>query len=841
MREALSVVQMSKDDQEIAFAMLAAVLWLGNIKFSVIDNENHVKVENDEGVKNAAKLLGCDVRDLMTALSTRRIRAGNENIEQKLTCSQAQDTRDALAKAIYANLFDWLVDHINKSLEAGKCRTGRSISILDIYGFESFDKNSFEQLCINYANERLQQHFNRHLFKLEQEEYSLDGIDWTRVEFEDNQECLNLIEKKPLGLLSLLDEESTFPKGTDLTLANKLKQHLNGNSCFKEERGRAFRVCHYAGEVVYDTNRFLEKNRDLLHSDLLQLLSSCTCQLPRLFASNMRKGAQKSTSPRGRTNGADSQKQSVATKFKGQLFKLMQRLENTSPHFIRCIKPNGLQLPGVYEQGLVLQQLRCCGVLEVVRIARSGYPTRMSHQQFAKRYGFLLLQNTAAQDALSVCVTILHQFNILPEMYQVGFTKLFFRTGQIGRLEDTRTRTLHGILRVQKVFRGHKARLHFKELKRGCILLQSIIRGARARKEYQLVVERHKAVITIQKEVRCKTARKKYTSTRKMVILVQAVMRGWLARKHTTIMRQQLQENTSAVKMVVEESGMHRINVVDTKIKLLEHSYGPRKSKRSLHPMEVKFSEQESETEATIKVRASFLAELQSRVLEAESTLREKEDDNVLLHQKLQQYEARWSEYEAKMTSMEEMWQKQMTSLQLSLATAKKTLAADEPGVQQAKQDDVLSTQANVSRHRSARHILPHDDDDFDWDDSTSVGTKTPDYNLTPHKLPYPSDIGLARELDAGRSVVGHLVKEFEHRTQVFNDDSEFLVEVKSGQTEANLNPEEELRKLKQRFDLWKKDFKVRLRETKGILQKLGNVDSFVEKTKKKWWGKRSN
>jgi len=195
MMESLSVVQINKDDQENVFAMLAAVLWLGNIRFLEFDSENHVEVENDEGVRNAAKLLGCSVSELMTSLSTRKIRAGHEDIVQRLTRSQAIDTRDALAKAIYANLFDWLVEHINKSLEAGKRRTGRSISILDIYGFESFNKNSFEQLCINYANERLQQHFNRHLFKLEQEEYSIDGIDWTKVEFEDNQECLDLIEK----------------------------------------------------------------------------------------------------------------------------------------------------------------------------------------------------------------------------------------------------------------------------------------------------------------------------------------------------------------------------------------------------------------------------------------------------------------------------------------------------------------------------------------------------------------------------------------------------------------------------------------------------------------------
>jgi myosin-5 len=461
--EAMNIVHISKEDQENVFAMVSAVLWLGDVSFTVIDNENHVEIIVDEASKTVAELLGCSIEDLNLALSKRHMKVNNENIVQKLTLAQvscfstngkittiviestnefaylmhapflfqATDTRDALAKSVYASLFEWLVEQINKSLSVGKRRTGRSISILDIYGFESFDKNSFEQFCINYANERLQQHFNRHLFKLEQEEYVEDGIDWAKVDFEDNQDCLNLFEKKPLGLLSLLDEESTFPNATDLTFANKLKQHLDSNSCFRGERGKAFAVRHYAGEVAYDTSGFLEKNRDLLHMDSIQLLAKCKSSLPQMFASKMLAQSDNSISVPHRSTAADSQKLSVAMKFKGQLFQLMQRLESTTPHFIRCIKPNNLQLPAIYEQGLVLQQLKCCGVLEVVRISRSGYPTRMTHQKFARRYGFLLLEDVASQDPLSVSVAILHQFNILPEMYQVGYTKLFFRTGQV--------------------------------------------------------------------------------------------------------------------------------------------------------------------------------------------------------------------------------------------------------------------------------------------------------------------------------------------------------------------------------------------------------------------------
>ncbi|XP_051121312.1 myosin-1 [Andrographis paniculata] len=761
--EALDVVHVKKEDQESVFSMLAAVLWLGNVSFTVVDSENHVEPVVDEGLTNVATLIGCNIEELKLALSTRKMRVGkkNDTIVQKLTLAQAIDTRDALAKSIYSCLFDWLVEQINKSLAVGKRRTGRSISILDIYGFESFERNSFEQFCINYANERLQQHFNRHLFKLEQEEYIQDGIDWAKVDFEDNQDCLNLFEKKPLGLQSLLDEESTFPNGTDLSFANKLKQHLHSNPCFRGEREKAFTVCHYAGEVTYDTTSFLEKNRDLLHLDSIELLSSCMFKLPQAFASSLLTQSEKPVvGALHKSGGADSQKLSVTAKFKGQLFQLMQRLESTTPHFIRCIKPNNSQSPGSYNQGLVLQQLRCCGVLEVVRISRSGFPTRMSHQKFSRRYGFLLLEHVASQDPLSVSVAILHQFNIQPEMYQVGYTKLFFRTGQIGVLEETRNRTLHGILRVQSCFRGHQARCLLKELRRGIAALQSFIRAEKTRKEYSILLHRHRAAVSIQKHVKARIYRKRFDRLNESSTAIQAVIRGWLVRR------------------------------CSGDIGLLQ--FGGRKGNE---PEEV-------------LVKTSFLAELQRRVLRAEAILREKEEENDILHQRLQQYENRWSEYELKMKSMEELWQKQMRSLQSSLSIAKKSLALD---------DSQRNSDASVNGN----------DEESSWDTGGS---------LRPHE-----SNGGGRTSVAGLGVISRLADEFEQRRQVFGDDAKFLVEVKSGQAEADLDPYYELRRLKQKFEAWNKDYVTRLRETKVILQKLGSEEGSGDKARRKWWGRRNS
>ncbi|GLT83396.1 hypothetical protein SLE2022_016880 [Rubroshorea leprosula] len=766
--EALDIVQICKEDQDRAFAMLAAVLWLGNISFQVIDNENHVEALADEAASSAAKLLGCGVHELIVALSTHKIWAGKDSIAKKLTMQQAINIRDALAKFIYASLFDWLVKQINKSLEAGKSCTGRSISVLDIYGFESFKKNSFEQFYINYANERLQQHFNRHLLKLEQEEYELDGVDWTKVDFEDNQGCLDLFEKKPLGLLSLLDEESKFPNATDLTFANKLKQHLNANPCFKSDRGRAFGVQHYAGEVLYDTNGFLEKNRDPIQFELVQLLSSCSCEFPQLFASKMFNQSSKPISP------SDAPKQSVGMKFKGQLFKLMNQLENTAPHFIRCIKPNTKQLPGKYEEDLVLQQLRCCGILEVVRISRCGYPSRIAHQEFAERYGFLLLGSNVVQDPLSISVAVLQQFNILPEMYQVGYTKLYLRTGQIGALEDIRKQVLQGIIGVQKYFRGNQIRCHFHELKEGATKIQSFIRGDNTRRKYAIGVRRWTAI-----------APQVLDEQLKAVTFLQSVIRGWLAQKHFNNMCNSEKSNVESVK-------------------------SRRKSGRKIS--EVKDLPQEQQ----IQVLPSVWAELQRRVVQAETTLGQKEDENKGLRKQLQQYEARWSEYEARMKSMEEMWQKQMSSLQVSLTAARKSLHADNAAGQPGKIDGPASP--------------------YDSEGATSLESRTPG-GSTPIK--FVSDVPDAwpgRETNGTLTAVGHLVKEFEQQRQAFEDDAKPLIKGKIAPQSSHTNPNEELRRLKLKFENWKKDYKVRLREAKARLNKVGHSEG-----RWKWWGMLSS
>ncbi|KAL8167339.1 hypothetical protein V2J09_008838 [Rumex salicifolius] len=770
---ALDIVQINKDDKENMLSILSSVLWLGNIKFEVVDSENHVEVVEDEAVTYAAKLMGCCVQDLMRVLSTCSINAGKDSIVKKLTLQQATDSRDALAKFIYASLFDWLVDQINKSLAVGKPHTGRAISILDIYGFESFQRNSFEQLCINYANERLQQHFNRHLFKLEQEDYEADGIDWTKVDFEDNQECLNLFEKKPLGLLSLLDEESNFPKATDVTFADKLKQHLSSNPCFKVGRDKRFSIRHYAGEVSYDTGGFLEKNRDPLPSESIHILVSSSCSLLQSFASNILKA-------QSRMSGF--QKQSVGTKFKGQLYKLMQRLESTTPHFIRCIKPNRNQLPGLYEKDLVAQQLKCCGVLEVVRIARSGYPSRITHQEFAIRYGFLLLDKNVTQDPLSISVAVLQQFNILPDMYQVGYTKLYFRTGQIAGLEIMRKQVLQSVLCVQKFFRGYKARNQYLDVKKRVALLQSFIRGENARRFFSLLSKKRKERSRTQKHRHKQSASR--DEQHKAIVHLQCVIRGWLTRNQVDPM--QRSESLKPKNADANERPASKIPQVE----------------RQLVNGEAPSVQQEYVSDST-----------QTYEHVEEVSLEQKEEENAALKLQLKQYEKRLSDYELRMKSMEEMWQKQIKSLQVSLASAKRSLASDNAEL------SPLPT--------------PHY---YDSEDNLSPVAITPS-SSTPNELPSNVIVGGVRGREPnGTSVpVSQLAKEFEQRRKRFDDDAKALAEVSN---KSGSSIEDDLRRLKFRFDAWKKDYKMRLRETKGTLQRHGNSEA--DRRGRKWWGKLS-
>ncbi|KAK1271561.1 hypothetical protein QJS04_geneDACA013026 [Acorus gramineus] len=398
-RHAMDVVGISLEEQDAIFRVVAAILHLGNIDFVKGKEVDSSKLKDETAIyhlKMAAELLMCDEKDLEDSLCKRVIVTPDGNITKFLDPESAALSRDALAKTVYSRLFDWIVDKINNSI--GQDPDAKSIiGVLDIYGFESFKINSFEQLCINLTNEKLQQHFNQHVFKMEQEEYTHEEINWSYVEFVDNQDVLDLIEKKPGGIIALLDEACMFPKSTHETFAQKMYQTYKAHKRFSKPKlaRTAFTINHYAGDVVYQADHFLDKNKDYVVAEHQALLNASKCP----FVANL-------FPPLPEESSKQSKFSSIGTRFKQQLQSLMETLSTTEPHYIRCVKPNGVLLPGIFENFNVLNQLRCGGVLEAIRISCAGYPTKRTFDEFLDRFQMLAPDVLDGSDEKSACATI---------------------------------------------------------------------------------------------------------------------------------------------------------------------------------------------------------------------------------------------------------------------------------------------------------------------------------------------------------------------------------------------------------------------------------------------------
>lgn len=523
-RRAMDIVGISQEEQEAIFRTLAAILHLGNIEFSP-GKEHDSSVIKDEKSRShlqmAAKLFKCDVQLLVTTLCTRSIQTYEGIIIKALDCGAAVAGRDTLAKTVYAQLFDWLVEKINRSVGQDPDSLIQ-IGVLDIYGFECFKQNSFEQFCINFANEKLQQHFNEHVFKMEQEEYQKEAINWSYIEFIDNQDVLDLIEKKPIGVIALLDEACMFPKSTHETFTNKLFQNFPGHPRLEKAKfyETDFTISHYAGKVTYKTETFLDKNRDYVVVEHRNLLSSSKCPfIADLFPSL------------GEESSRSSYKfSSVASRFKQQLQALMETLSTTEPHYIRCVKPNSLNRPQKFENVSILHQLRCGGVLEAVRISLAGYPTRRTYHEFIDRFGLIVLDMLdGSNDEKTITEKILQKLKL--GNYQLGKTKVFLRAGQIGILDSRRAEILDlSAKQIQSRLRTFLARRDFISNRMAAIHLQSCCRGYIARNIYAALREAS-AVIVIQKYVRQWIMRNAYLQLYASALLIQSCTRGFAARQ----------------------------------------------------------------------------------------------------------------------------------------------------------------------------------------------------------------------------------------------------------------------------------------------------------------------
>lgn len=453
---AMRTLNFTEEEINHVFELVAAVLHLGNIVFipgTGKDAESSSTVQNKDVVRTVARLLQVQPAQLEKSLCTRIMEIkGCAPTQIPQTPERASDARNALAKGIYNRLFDWLVRRINQSMEPQKGQRTSIIGVLDIFGFEIFDSNSFEQLCINFTNEKLQQHFNQYTFKLEEKLYLSEGVKHEHIVFIDNQPVLDLIEKNnPQGIMIVLDEQLSVPKSSDETFRLQINK-LHGNKLhpnFVEMRTSRtdFKIVHYAGEVVYDVTGFLDKNKDTLQKDLLVLVEGSKHPLINtLFPAS--EGEVKTS------------KKTISIQFRAQLDNLMNILNSTEPHYIRCIKPNIHKEPNNFHGLMSLQQLRYAGVFEAVRIRQTGYPFRYTHQNFLKRYGFMNREiANKPGPPYAACRELVSSFPGDFSAVQVGKTRVLYRAPEHRRLELLRNVEVEKVtIRVQAKARGMNAR-----------------------------------------------------------------------------------------------------------------------------------------------------------------------------------------------------------------------------------------------------------------------------------------------------------------------------------------------------------------------------------------------
>ncbi|GAB2275885.1 hypothetical protein Dimus_010629 [Dionaea muscipula] len=530
-RRAMSIVGITQDEQDAIFRTLAAILHLGNVEFSPGKDHDSSIIADQKSrfhIGMAADLFMCDVDLLLSSLYTRSIQTREGVIIKALDCNAALASRDALAKTVYARLFDWLVEKINLSVGQDPYST-LQIGLLDIYGFECFKLNSFEQFCINFANEKLQQHFNEHVFKMEQEEYQREEINWSYIEFIDNQDVLDLIEKKPIGIIALLDEACMFPRSTPETFSTKLFYNFQAHPRLEKAKFSRtdFTVSHYAGKVTYQTDTFLDKNRDYVVMEHCNLLSSSKCSfISGLFPSMPEESSRSSY-----------KFSSVASRFKQQLQALMETLNATEPHYVRCVKPNTLNQSHIFENQSILHQLRCGGVLEAVRISLAGYPTRRTYVEFVDRFGLLAPEIAdTSYDEKMVTEKILRKLKL--ENFQLGKTKVFLRAGQIGVLDSRRAEALdNAAKRVQNRLRTYIARQEFLSARAAALSLQAYCQGCLARKIYMAKHETAAATL-IQKYVRRLLSRTNFLQHCIAALSIQSSIRGFLYRRRFSLAKE---------------------------------------------------------------------------------------------------------------------------------------------------------------------------------------------------------------------------------------------------------------------------------------------------------------
>uniref|UniRef100_A0A8D2DM55 Unconventional myosin-VIIb n=1 Tax=Sciurus vulgaris TaxID=55149 RepID=A0A8D2DM55_SCIVU len=572
-RSAMKILQFSDSEKWDISKLLAAILHLGNVEFmaAVFENLDSSDVMETPAFPIMMNLLEVQYQELRDCLIKHTILIRGEYVTRPLNIAQAADRRDAFVKGIYGHLFLWIVKKINAAIFPPPAHdpknVRRAIGLLDIFGFENFQNNSFEQLCINFANEHLQQFFVQHIFTMEQEEYRSENISWDYIHYTDNRPTLDLLALKPMSVISLLDEESRLPQGTDITMLQKLNSvHANNKAFLKPKNihDARFGIAHFAGEVYYQAEGFLEKNRDVLSADILTLVHSSKNKFLReIFnlepaETKLGRGTIRQAKARNQFfKGTDSIKRpsTLAAQFKQSLDQLMKILTNCQPYFIRCIKPNEYKKPLLFDRELCIQQLRYSGMMETVHIRKSGFPIRYTFEEFSQRFRVLLpsaerrpLQDKFHQMTLRITDVCLGT----DKEWKVGKTKIFLKDHQDTILEIQRSQALdEAAIRIQRILRGYKYRKEFLRQRRAAVTLQAEWRGYCSRRNFKLILvgfERLQAIARshlqmrqfqamrqrmVQLQARCRgyLVRQQVQAKRRAVVVIQAHARGMAARR----------------------------------------------------------------------------------------------------------------------------------------------------------------------------------------------------------------------------------------------------------------------------------------------------------------------
>eukprot|EP00079_Xenopus_tropicalis_P019678 XP_012809631.1 PREDICTED: myosin, heavy chain 7, cardiac muscle, beta isoform X1 [Xenopus tropicalis] len=664
---AIDILGFNADEKVGIYKMTGAVMHYGNMRFKQKQREEQAEPDGTEVADKAAYLMGLNSADLLKALCYPRVKVGNEFVTKGQTVQQVYNSVGALGKSVYEKMFLWMVIRINQQLDTKQPRQ-HFIGVLDIAGFEIFDFNSLEQLCINFTNEKLQQFFNHHMFVLEQEEYKKEGIDWEFIDFGmDLAACIELIEK-PMGIFSILEEECMFPKATDTSFKNKLyDQHLGKSNNFqkpKPGKGKAeahFSLVHYAGTVDYNISGWLDKNKDPLNETVIGLYQKSSVKLLSfLYSAYSGTDADSGGKKGGKKKGSSFQ--TVSALFRENLNKLMSNLRSTHPHFVRCLIPNETKTPGAMDHYLVMHQLRCNGVLEGIRICRKGFPSRILYGDFKQRYKILnasAIPEGQFIDSKKASEKLLGSIDVDHTQYKFGHTKVFFKAGLLGTLEEMRDERLAQLItRTQAMCRGYLMKVEFRQM-----------------------MERRESIFCIQYNVRS-FMNVKHWPWMKLYFKIKPLLKSAESEKEMQNMKEEFEKTKEAL----AKSEAKRKELEEKMVAILQE-------KNDLQLQVTSESEGLADAEERCEGLIKAKIQLEAKIKEANERLEDEEESNAELTAKKRKLEDECSELK-----------KDIDDLELTLAKVEKEKHATENKVKNLTEEMAVldETIAKLTKEKKA-------------------------------------------------------------------------------------------------------------------------------------------